>query len=964
MRIRLTKRLLLTCCFATGMAWTTATHGQVVDSSATVTSDSSTWIQPPTGNAVTLGPGANGLTITNEEGGVIESANATAIENAGDNTIDNSGRISGAVNGVDFVNGQGSGTLNNFLTGLIESASRAVNIGGTVDLLNLGDIVGTGDQRNGTVYSNITATDFSIDNDGLIDAGDGNLGAGFSAELAAGGTDFTLENSGEILGRGDAGAGLATAGDGIRLERTRLSGSLASPSTGLFTGSITNSGLIDSEGANGTVGGFRAVNGVSFQGTLDNEASGTISGVQNGVYFGNPTADGGGDHTGGVVNNAGTISSDSRALNIDGIGLEINNEGLILATGTQRNGTIYADATGQGFVLNNLEGGIVDAGEGLEGAAFSVELAQDGNDFDINNAGQFIGRGDAAAGSATAGDGIRLERTRVNGELDATTVGLFTGSITNSGSITSEGANGTVGGFRAVNGVSFQGELNNSGTISGVQNGVYFGNPTTAGGGDHTGGVVNNTGAITSDSRALNIDGIGLEINNEGLILATGTQRNGTIYADATGQDYVLNNSGVVDAGEGLEGAAFSVELAEAGNNFTINNSGQLLGRGAASAGVTQAGDGIRLERTRNAGALDATSTGLFTGVINNSGTISSESDQGTTGGFRAVNGVSFQGTLNNSGTISGVQNGVYFGNPVPVLGGGDHTGGVVNNFGVFSSDSRAFNLDGIGLTVNNSGDIVATGRQRNGTFYVDGTADNFTVNNLASGTIDARGGAGSGLSIQVGSSADDVQTGSISNAGQIFGSGSEAVDAGVRLFTNDPGATFDGDIVNQATGLITASDAPAVLVQDGVNFAGAVINRGTIDGNVSLASGDLLLEQSSVLALDLAGPEPNDDNGFVEVLGGELVLGGTLDLSFASDFFPAAGQEFDLFDFGSGLASGGFDQILAQGVVFGTTRLLTEGVLEIVDASGFIPNVVPEPSTAMLLMLGSVMMLRVPRRR
>jgi len=52
---------------------------------------------------------------------------------------------------------------------------------------------------------------------------------------------------------------------------------------------------------------------------------------------------------------------------------------------------------------------------------------------------------------------------------------LFTGKITNSGTVSSEGANGTVGGFRAVNGVSFQGELDNSGTISGTQNGVYFG---------------------------------------------------------------------------------------------------------------------------------------------------------------------------------------------------------------------------------------------------------------------------------------------------------------------------------------------------------------------------------------------------------------------------------------------------------------------------------------------------------
>ena len=115
--------------------------------------------------------------------------------------------------------------------------------------------------------------------------------------------------------------------------------------------------------------------------------------------------------------------------------------------------------------------------------------------------------------------------------MDGTTTGLFTGTIDNAGDITSEGANGTVGGFRAVNGVSFQGELDNSGTISGTQNGVYFGNATPPGGGDHTGGVVNNSGTISSDSRALNIDGTGLEVNNSGSIVGTGDQRNGTAYA-------------------------------------------------------------------------------------------------------------------------------------------------------------------------------------------------------------------------------------------------------------------------------------------------------------------------------------------------------------------------------------------------------------------------------------------------
>ena len=521
-------------------------------------------------------------------------------------------------------------------------------------------------------------------------------------------------------------------------------------------------------------------------------------------------------------------------MNIDGTGLVVNNSGTILATGAQRNGTVYADATAQDFTLNNLAGGLIDAGAGLEGAAFSVELSEAGNNFDINNDGIIQGRGQAGAGVAAAGDGLRFERTRVDGALDATTSGLFTGNINNTGTIDSESAQGTAGGIRFVNGVSFSGTIDNSGTISGVQNGLYFGNATPAGGGDFTGAVVNNSGVISSDSRALNIDGTGLVVNNSGTILATGTQRNGTVYADATAQDFTLNNlaDGLIDAGAGLEGAAFSVELSEAGNNFDINNDGIIQGRGQAGAGVAAAGDGLRFERTRVDGALDATTSGLFTGNINNTGTIDSESAQGTAGGIRFVNGVSFSGTIDNSGTISGVQNGLYFGNATPA-GGGDFTGAVVNNSGTISSDSRALNIDGTGLVVNNSGTILGTGDQRNGTIYADATANNFVINNLAGGVIDAgAGNAGSAISLQLGSVDGDIRNISVTNDGSVIGRGGALASgqtAGLRLFSSVNGVTVNGDISN--TGSISSETAPAILIEN-VNYTGVITNTGDLSGS------------------------------------------------------------------------------------------------------------------------------------
>ena len=862
-------------------------------------------------------------TINNNGTIVSEGANGTVAGFRAVNGVDfqgelnNNGTIAGTQNGVYFGNetpaGGGNnvgGVVNN--NGTISSDSRAFNIDGTgLEVNNNRDIVGTDDQRNGTVYADSTAQDFTLNNNGRIDAGEGNDGAGFSAELAEEGNTFEINNNGLLLGRGDAAAGATTAGDGIRLERSRVDGALDGTTTGLFDGTINNNGLIDSEGANGTVAGFRAVNGVDFQGELNN--TGTISGTQNGVYFGNETPAGGGNNVGGVVNNSGTISSDSRAFNIDGTGLEVNNSGQIIGTDDQRNGTVYADETAQDFTLNN--GGLVDAGEGNDGAAFSVELAEEGNTFEINNDGLLQGRGDAAAGATTAGDGIRLERTRVDGALDGTTTGLFDGTINNNGLVDSEGANGTVAGFRAVNGVDFQGELNNTGTISGTQNGVYFGNETPAGGGNNVGGVVNNSGTISSDSRAFNIDGTGLEVNNTGQIIGTDDQRNGTVYADSTAQDFTLNNEGLIDAGAGLDGAAFSVELSETGNDFTIDNSGAIVGRGDAAAGLTSAGDGIRLERTRVDGALDGSTTGLFTGTIDNSGLVSSEGANGTVGGFRAVNGVDFQGTLENSGAITGVQNGVYFGT-------GDHTGGVVNNSGVISSDSRSVNIDGEGLVFNNSGLVEATDRQRNGTVYADGTADNFEINN--SGRIDARSGAGSGVSVQVGSEAGDVQSASITNSGEIFGAGDTELDAGVRLFNSAEGATtFDGDIVNSGT--ISSESAAAVLVEDGVQFDGDLVNSGVIDGEIDLSSGDVVLTDESVVYLDIAGVDQ------VEQIDteGDVTFGGTLNVRFDEGFVPEAGQSFDLIDFGA--SSGSFTSVQSDQVQFDTSNLSIDGTVVVI---------------------------------
>ena len=795
--------------------------------------------------------------------------------------FDNAGTITGVQNGVYFGNpvmGEGAdhsnGVFNNLAGGLISSDSRAFNIDGFgLTVNNAGDILGTGDQRNGTVYADGTADNFVFNNTGTIDAGAGNQGSGFGVEIGGaedGANTFTLTNSGTIQGRGNASAGDNLAGDGIRIGNVG--------NIGIAEATITNTGLIASEGANGTVAGVRFVNGISFAGIFDN--SGTITGVQNGVYFGNPVMGEGADHSNGVFNNlaGGLISSDSRAFNIDGLGLTVNNAGTILGTGNQRNGTVYADGTAQDYVFNNLLGGVIDAGIGNEGSGFGAEIGADGNTFTLVNDGTIQGRGNASAATNGAGDGIRIGNVG--------NVGTANVAITNTGLIASEGANGTVAGVRFVNGISFAGTFDNSGTITGVQNGVYFGNPVMGEGANHSNGVFNNLvgGLISSDSRAFNIDGFGLTVNNAGTILGTGDQRNGTVYADGTADDYVFNNTGTIDAGAGNQGSGFGVEIGGAvdgANTFTLTNSGTIQGRGNASAGDNLAGDGIRIGNVGNIGVAEAT--------ITNTGLIASEGANGTVAGVRFVNGISFAGTFDNSGTITGVQNGVYFGNPVMGLGA-DHSNGVFNNLagGVISSDSRAFNIDGLGLTLNNAGSILGTGDQRNGTIYADGTADSFVINNLAGGVVDAGiGNNGSAVSLQLGDVDGDMRSITVNNAGTFAGRGDalpSGAAAGLRLFAGADNVTVTGDIINSGT---ISSETGAAFLIEGVNYIGTITNSGTISGPVAFdASGALgpidFLQTGGLIQGDFIG------SAFTDTL---TINGGTFSANVLGDVNTTLGE-------------------------------------------------------------------------
>ena len=764
------------------------------------------------------------------------TAGETAVEVNGDDArVVNTGKISGGFNGVSFASDDlDDGLLVNF--GTITSDSRAVNIDGEdVTVINHGHILGTGDQRNGTIYADASADDYNILNYGLIDAGKGNQGAGVALQLGDE-VDANVVNTGDIVGRGNAAASTPLAGDGIRL----FSGVAGESS---FTGRIFNSGDVSSDGANGTVAGIRVANGVGFEGTLVNARRGTVSGTQNGVYFGDA------DHNGGEFVNRGKVTSDSRAVNLDGDDLTFSNRGEVLGTGNQRNGTVYIDGTGDDITVDNR--GRIDAGKGNLGDGVAVQVGASTEDatnenIEIVNRGTIQGRGQAefADGARVASNGSSGVRFfNGSGEAEAT----VTGSIVNSGRITAEVDVGFLGGLVVEDDVAFDGTITNErgGLISGPRNGLYIGNA------DHD-LTIENEGRITSGSRVVNLDGDNVTFRNDGDVIGTGNQRNGTVYVDGTGDDITVENTRLIDAGRGNLGDGISVQVGSSSEdatneNINIVNRGTIQGRGQA-----EFADGARVASNGSSGVRFFNGSGeaeaTVTGSIVNSGRITAEVDVGFLGGLVVEDDVAFDGTITNErgGLISGPRNGLYIGNA-------DHDL-TIENEGRITSGSRVVNLDGDNVTFRNDGDVIGTGDQRNGTVYLDGTADNITVENTD--TIDAgRGNNGSGVSVQVGSASEDALNEDIviDNDGLIQGRGDGNVPSGVRFFngSGEEVATVTGSVTNRDDGEISSESEAGILIEDGVAFNGTITNDGVIEGGNGIAIdasgslGDITLNQN-----------------------------------------------------------------------------------------------------------------------
>jgi T5SS/PEP-CTERM-associated repeat protein len=180
------------------------------------------------------------------------------------------------------------------------------------------------------------------------------------------------------------------------------------------------------------------------------------------------------------------------------------------------------------------------------------------------------------------------------------------------------------------------------------------------------------------------------------------------------------------------------------------------------------------------------------------------------------------------------------------------------------------------------------------------------------------------------------VQSGATLFAAGGLESGAGLTNHGSLVLSN---ATVDGVVTNAADGTITALGNVTfngmVTGAGGFSGPGTVIFAGSMAPGANLASvnvqGSAAFASGSTLQMELGGTTASTQYDQLRV-GGNLALGGTLQVLLTGGFAPAAGQSFNLLDWGS--ASGTFNNLqlpaLAPGLAWNASQLYTGGILSV----------------------------------
>jgi autotransporter-associated beta strand protein len=511
--------------------------------------------------------------------------------------------------------------------------------------------------------------------------------------------------------------------------------------------------------------------------------------------------------TGGEVNNDGSISGNVGGVTIqDGVN-DGGKTGTIANSGTISGGTSSAVTFGVHLVSNSLEnsGTIRGGTSGVITEAGALSLVNTGSI-----------RGDGTGTNANIPDSSSATDTsRADGGV---VIAAANSTVTNSGDITGR-----------VHGIAVVPQIN-------LQTGVYQGLASNT--------TITNFGLIRGETD----DGIRLagggNVVNSGIIEGlSGTSTDGISAFFFTGQDSSAQPIvGTITnlAGGQISGARIGVLMSKSG---VVDNAGSIGGgqdgvfiqnpTGFSAAAASVVNSGSISAGTR--GVVFGTSLGSTTPSLLNSGTISVSGTGASDAGIRQFSA----GRVTVTNTVSGL---------------------------ITSPDNGINTITGA-MTVNNAGQIIATGTGYHAGIRSEGLGLRVTNSGLISG-VDGIAALGSGAGdTRVENSGTILGTrdgglwlnggGDVTNAGVI-----EGAQYGIWMDRNGRplGPNGLGLIVNTATGIITGgaaafqlSDYTRIENAGTINGAiaargGVITNTGTINGNVANFTASTFVENYGVI--------------------------------------------------------------------------------------------------------------------
>lgn len=392
-----------------------------------------------------------------------------------------------------------------------------------------------------------------------------------------------------------------------------------------------------------------------------------------------------------------------------------------------------------------------------------------------------------------------------------------------------------------------------------------------------------NIGSSLTSSSSVTVTGAGSTWQSGALIV--GDYGTGTLTIENGG--LVTSSSGTIGSSYGLGASTGVVIITGAGSQWQCDN-----------GPLSVSGDGLPCKIIIENGGL-VTSSGGYVGAFDGSGTATV-----TGSGSRWMNSGDLSvGYATGTGTLT-IQNGgfvtsssTYLGvnhnsiGTATVTGAGSQWHNKYLTVGELSSGTGKLNVENGGLVITSHDAHLGYTKGSAGFAIVTGSGSQWQVN----GDLVAGNGGIGKLTIE---------NGGVVEVGEVL-------TLGIYGTLSGNGGTIVGDVVS--SGLISPGSSPGIL---------------TIDGD---------LTSTGIVKFELAGT----GSGLFDQLlvGGNLKLGGVVEIDLLDGFDPAAGNSFNLLDFGSFKDLGyQFDfahAVLKNGFSWDTSMFAVDGTIRVVPEAG-----------------------------